>query len=68
VKLYLTPSDEKTVEELSKAVVAEEQRQLEMDFAARALDVVPAKEAGDEQVRTAIDGLGELETALKYWL
>jgi len=48
-----------------QAVVAEEQRQIEMDFAVLVPSDDLAKEVGDEQVRTAVDGLGALESAMK---
>jgi type IV secretion system protein VirD4 len=48
-----------------QAVVAEEQRQMEMDFASQVSSDDLAKEVGDEQVRTAVDGLGALESAMK---
>jgi type IV secretion system protein VirD4 len=46
-------------------VIAEEQRQMEMDFAVLVPSDDLAKEVGDEQVRTAVDGLGALESAMK---
>ena len=48
-----------------QAVIAEEQRQFEMDFTGPEHSDDVAKERGDEQVRIAIDGLGDLESAMK---
>jgi len=48
-----------------QAVIAEEQRQMEMDFAVLVPSDDLAKEVGDEQVMTAVDGLGALESAMK---
>jgi type IV secretion system protein VirD4 len=48
-----------------QAVVAEEQRQMEMDFVGELPTINPTKEADVDQVRAAVDGLDELETALK---
>jgi type IV secretion system protein VirD4 len=45
-----------------QTVVAEEQLQLEMDFSAQELEADPAL---DVELRIAVDGLGELEAALK---
>ena len=44
---------------------SEEQRQFEMDFTGPEHSDDVAKERGDEQVRIAIDGLGDLESAMK---
>jgi type IV secretion system protein VirD4 len=48
-----------------QAVIAEEQRQMEMDFAVLVPSDDLAKEVGDEQVRAAVDDLGALESAMK---
>ena len=48
-----------------QAVIAEEQRQMEMDFASEVPTDDLAKGVGDEQVRSAVDGLGALESAMK---
>jgi type IV secretion system protein VirD4 len=47
-----------------QAVIAEEQRQMEMDFAVLVPSDDLANEEGDEQLRTALAGLGELESAM----
>ena len=51
-----------------QAVFAEEQRQMEMDFVGLAAQADPKSEEDGEQVRVAVDGLDELETALKQSL
>ena len=47
-----------------QTVIAEEQRQMEMDFAVLVPADDLANEEGDEQLRTALAGLGELESAM----
>jgi|GEM_PF-5816529 len=48
-----------------QTVVAEERRQLEMDFAAQVPATGLEGQPDDEQVRSAVDGLEDLETILK---
>ena len=48
-----------------QAVVAEAQRQMEMDFAAQVPATDSERESDDEQVRNAVGGLEELESTLK---
>ncbi len=48
-----------------QTVVAEEQRQMEMDFEGQVRSDDPTKEEGDDQLRTAVDRLGELESNLR---
>jgi len=48
-----------------QTVVAEEQWQMEMDFAGRMPTTDSTKEANAEQVRNAVEELDELETSLK---
>ena len=48
-----------------QAVIAEEQRQMEMDFAAQVRSDDPIREEGDDQQRTAVDRLGELESNMR---
>ena len=38
---------------------------MEMDFASQVSSDDLAKEVGDEQMRTAVDGFGALESAMK---
>jgi type IV secretion system protein VirD4 len=51
-----------------QAVAAEEQRQIEMNFVGPLSATEPTKEADEEQVKTAVDGLDALETSLKQSL
>ena len=51
-----------------QAVIAEEQRQIEMDFGGEVAALGSVKDADVEQVRTAVHDLGELETALRQGL
>ena len=51
-----------------QAVVAEAQRQMEMDFAAQVPATDSERESDDEQVRNAVGGLEELESTLKQGL
>jgi len=51
-----------------QAVVAEAQRQMDMDFVGLAPSADSKSEEDGEQVRVAVDGLDELETALKQSL
>ena len=51
-----------------QAVIAEEQRQMEMDFVGEVVALDSLEEADDEQVRAAVDGLSQLETTLKQSL
>ena len=51
-----------------QAVIAEEQRQIEMDFGGEVAALGSVKDADVEQVRTAVHDLGELETALTQGL
>ncbi|MER3355577.1 MAG: type IV secretory system conjugative DNA transfer family protein [Hoeflea sp. D1-CHI-28] len=48
-----------------RTVVAEEKRQMEMDFAGQMPSNDLVEEANAEQLRTAVDDLDELETSLK---
>jgi type IV secretion system protein VirD4 len=48
-----------------QAVVAEEQRQMEMDFATQVRSDDPIKEEGDDKLRAAVDRLGELESNMR---
>jgi type IV secretion system protein VirD4 len=48
-----------------QAVVAEEQRQMEMNFVGMATKVDSTREANGDQFRIAVEGLDELETTLK---
>ena len=61
------PNPKKTAA-VVQAVVAEEQRQMEMDFAGVVPEIEPAREMDDEKVRTAVDSLEGLETTLKHEL
>ena len=51
-----------------QAVIAEEQRQIEMDFGGEVAALGSVKDADVEQVRTAVHDLSELETALTQGL
>lgn len=51
-----------------QAVVAEEQRQMEMDFVWQMPSDDLTQGTVDEDVRTAVDGLSELEATLKQSL
>ncbi|WP_150120676.1 type IV secretory system conjugative DNA transfer family protein, partial [Sulfitobacter sp. HI0040] len=48
-----------------QAVVVEAQRQMEMDFVGEVAALGSVEDAGDEQVQTAVNDLGDLEKALK---
>jgi type IV secretion system protein VirD4 len=48
-----------------QAVIAEEQRQMEMDFAVRVADAEAAGEGDEAQLRSAVDGLDDMEALLR---
>ena len=48
-----------------QAVIAEEQRQMEMDFGGRVADSEAASVADEAQMRSAVDGLDEMEAMLR---
>jgi len=48
-----------------QAVVAEEQRQMEMDFGSQVVDAEAASVVDEAQMRSAVDGLDEMETMLR---
>jgi type IV secretion system protein VirD4 len=48
-----------------QAVIAEEQRQMEMDFGGQVADVEAASVVGEAQMRSAVDGLGDMEAMLR---
>jgi type IV secretion system protein VirD4 len=48
-----------------QAVVAEEQRQMVMDFGSPVGDAEPAREVDQAQMRSAVDGLDEMEAMLR---
>jgi type IV secretion system protein VirD4 len=58
----------KKTSQVVQAVIAEEQRQIEMDFGGEVAALGSVKDADVEQVRTAVHDLGELETALTQGL
>ncbi|MGR3512206.1 MAG: type IV secretory system conjugative DNA transfer family protein, partial [Paracoccaceae bacterium] len=47
-----------------QAVVAEEQRQMEMDFVRQAPEIDQARVPDDKRIRSALGGLGKLEKEL----
>jgi len=48
-----------------QAVIAEEQRQMEMDFGSGVVDSEAASVADEAQMRSAVDGLDEMEAMLR---
>jgi len=48
-----------------QAVIAEEQRQMEMDFGSQVADAEAASVADEAQMRTAVDGLEDMEAMLR---
>jgi type IV secretion system protein VirD4 len=48
-----------------QAVIAEEQRQMEMDFGSQVVDAEAASEVDEAQMRSAVDGLDEMEAMLR---
>jgi type IV secretion system protein VirD4 len=48
-----------------QAVIAEEQRQMEMDFGSGVADSEAASVADEAQMRSAVDGLDEMEAMLR---
>ena len=48
-----------------QAVVAEEQRQMEMDFEDQVADAEAASAVGEAQMRSAVDGLNDMEAMLR---
>ena len=48
-----------------QAVIAEEQRQMEMDFGSHAADAEAARVVDEAQMRSAVDGLDEMEEMLR---
>jgi type IV secretion system protein VirD4 len=48
-----------------QAVVAEEQRQMEMDFGGQVTDAEAASAVGEAQMRCAVDGLDDMEAMLR---
>jgi type IV secretion system protein VirD4 len=48
-----------------QAVIAEEQRQMEMDFGSSVVDSEAASVADEAQMRSAVDGLDEMEALLR---
>ena len=48
-----------------QAVIAEEQRQMEMDFGSRVVDVEAVSVVDEAQMRSAVDGLDEMEAMLQ---
>ncbi len=48
-----------------QAVIAEEQRQIEMDFEGPVADAEAASAVCDTQMRSAIDGLDDMEATLR---
>ena len=48
-----------------QAVIAEEQRQMEMDFGSQVVDAEAASVVDEAQMRTAVDGLDEMEAMLQ---
>ena len=48
-----------------QAVIAEEQRQMEMDFGSSVVDSEAASVADEAQMRSAVDGLDEMEAMLR---
>ena len=48
-----------------QAVIAEEQRQMEMDFDGRVADAEAAGVGDEVQMRSAVDGLDEMEAMLQ---
>ena len=48
-----------------QAVIAQEQRQMEMDFGGAVADVEAVTDADEAQMRSAVDGLDEMEAMLR---
>jgi type IV secretion system protein VirD4 len=48
-----------------QAVIAEEQRQMEMDFGGQVTDAEAASAVGEAQMRSAVDGLDDMEAMLR---
>ncbi|MCD1628242.1 type VI secretion protein, partial [Seohaeicola saemankumensis] len=48
-----------------QAVIAEEQRQMEMDFGSQVVDAEAASVVDEAQMRSAVDGLDEMEAMLR---
>jgi len=48
-----------------QAVIAEEQRQMEMDFRGQVTDAEVASAVGEAQMRSAVDGLDDMEAMLR---
>jgi type IV secretion system protein VirD4 len=48
-----------------QAVIAEEQRQMEMDFGSQVVDAEAVSVVDEAQMRSAVDGLDEMEAMLR---
>ncbi|MEP2185663.1 hypothetical protein, partial [Roseibium sp.] len=48
-----------------QAVIAEEQRQMELDFGSQVVDVETAGASDEMQMRSAVEGLDEMEAMLR---
>jgi len=48
-----------------QAVIAEEQRQMEMDFGSQVADAEAASVVDEAQMRSAVDGLDDIEAMLR---
>ena len=46
-------------------MIAEEQRQIEMDFGSQVADAEVASAVGEAQMRSAVDGLDDMEAMLR---